>query len=50
MRTAVCHLLSKTLQVFYDFTWYKSQTVNGIKTNTRCRLKYNTSAKINLII
>lgn len=24
--------------------------VNGIKTNTQCRLKYNNSAKIALII
>ena len=50
MRTIVCHLLDETLQVLYDFTWQKSQTVNGIKTNTQCRLKYNNSAKITLII
>ncbi len=50
MHTTVCHLLDETLQVLYDFTWQKSQTINGIKTNTQCRLKYNIIAEINLII
>ena len=50
MHTTVCHLLDETLQFLYDYTLQKLQTVNGIKTNTQCRLKYNNSAKINLII